>query len=421
MKLTAKAIERIKHDPAKGRQYDVKDDSTRGLYLRLAVTGRKAWVFRYKLRQKQRVIVIAEVSTADDTEESRKATGRMTLAGARDQAAVFTAMVNSHEDPGALRQKQQAARRGMPTVEEFGADFINLYSKPKKKTWKDDQESLKNWVYPRIGKIKLSDVHRRDIVAVLDEVRSAGYKRAPGLVLAVTRRMFRFAVERGILETSPCIYISERQPPAARKAMTAEQIRLWWNKADEAIESEEPTIHKPSALALKLLLLTGQRPGEVAGLRTDELRMNIAPTDGGPVWNIPAERRKRGKPHTVALTPEAVRVVKSALPYAKNGQLFVGAKGNGLRTDSGLLAPLREIFRNAEGRPTPHSARHTVATELASLGFDELEIALVLGHQSRTITGLVYINRRSLAGQRLLLEAWEKKLLAIQCGNNTNT
>lgn len=420
MKLTAKVVERIKHEPVKGRQYDIKDDLATGLYLRLSVSGRKAFVHRYKLKGKQRVLVLGEVANPLDTAETRTAASRLTLAEARQQAAIHTAAVARGDDPAGQRQKRQSDRRRMPTVEEFGQEYLERHAKPNKKTWKDDQEALKNWIYPKIGRIKMMDVNRRDIVAVIDAVRERGYKRQPGIVLAIVRRMFRFAVERGVLDSSPCIYITERQPPAARKAMTEDQIRKWWGATGEAITSGNPIIHKPSALALRLLLLTGQRPGEVAGLRVEELNLDAKPEDGGPVWKIPPERRKRNKPQSVALTPEAVKVIESALPYAVNGQVFARVRARpqvdnctALRTDSGLAGPLRKLLGEMEARPTPHSARHTVATELAQIGFDELEIALVLGHQSRSVTGMVYINRRSLVAQRKLLETWERRLLAI--------
>ena len=54
-----------------------------------------------------------------------------------------------------------------------------------------------------------------------------------------------------------------------------------------------------------------------------------------------------------------------------------------------------------------HAARHTVATELEALDYEEQDIARVLSHQSASITGRVYINRRSVNAQRRTLEAWK--------------
>lgn len=414
MKLTAKVVERLKHDPATGRQSEVKDDGTRGLFLRLYSSGHRSWIFRYKLRDQRRVIVLGEVASSGDSPEQRLTRGVLTLAEAREQAGNHAALVSKGEDPGAQLQKAKSERLRMPTVEEFAQEYIKRYSKLHNKNWKQNEQILAKWVLPEIGRLKLEDVHRRDVAALLDRCRDAGCTRQPGKILAVTRRMFRFAVERGVLDTSPVIYLAEKQPATTKRALTIDEIRRWWAIADD----ETPKVLRSVALALRLLLLTGQRPGEVAGLRIEELDLDARPEDGGPCWHIPGERRKREKPHFVALGPEAIRVINQALPDAQGGYLFPRARPvrdvwHPIRVDSGLWPGLIRVFGEVPDRPTPHMARHTVATELAVLGFDELEAALVLGHQSQGVTGKVYTHRRSVAKQRALIESWERRLMEI--------
>ena len=310
------------------------------------------------------------------------------------------------EDPGARAQQAAAERRRMPTVAEFAVEYVERYARPNKKSWDEDRRALANWVTPRIGRLKLDAVHRRDIAAVLDACRDAGNVRMPGSVLAVTRRMFRFAVERGVLDTSPVVHLSERQPEPARKAMSPDEIRTWWRGSDR--------VPAPSLLALRLLLLTGQRPGEVGGLRVEELDLDASE---GPTWYIPADRRKRGLPHAVALTPAAVEVIAEAMKLSDGVHVFVNASGGHVRVDSGMNRALRLIFGGVPGRPTPHAARHTVATEIEDLGFEESDAARVLGHARQGVTGKVYINRRSVATQRVLLEAWGRRLQEILTGD----
>jgi integrase len=217
--------------------------------------------------------------------------------------------------------------------------------------------------------------------------------------------MFRFGVERGVLEESPVVYLTERQPRPARRAMTPPEIYRWWRGTD----GTHPTEPKSVARALRLLLITGQRPGEVAGLQLAEL----GDDEEGPVWWIPAERRKSLMGHAVALAPLAAAVVLEAKKHSDGIYLFPSSRGGPGRVDSGLNRGLRLIFGEGENRPTPHAARHTVATELEGIGLEESEIARVLGHQSTTVTGRVYVNRRSMASQRSHLEAWERRLLDL--------
>ena len=398
MRLTAQAVDRLKIAPGE-RQRDVKDSGARGLYLRLYQSGRKTFLFRYKLAGRVRLLTLGDAAT-------------LGLAEARRLAHEAAAKVRAGTDPAAAEQQARAERRRMPTVSEFAAEYIARYAKPNKRTWDEDRRMLDGWVLPRIGRLKLDAVHRRDIVAVLDDCRDAGNVRMPGKLLAVTRKLFRFAVERGVIDASPVVYVTERQPKPARRAMTAADIRTWWAGTD----GSHPLVPKPVALGLRLLLLTGQRPGEVAGLRVAELDLDA---EGGAVWRIPADRRKRGIGHAVALTPRAEAIVREALDLSDGVHLFPSAAGGPGRVDSGLNRGLRTIFGNVEGRPTPHAARHSVATELEGIGLDEAEIARVLGHQSRGITGKVYVNRRSLSAQRRTLEAWERRLDEILTGQRS--
>lgn len=392
MKLTAQAVAKIAPTTAR---FDVKDDSTPGLYLRVNPTGAKTWRYRYKLADQVRVLTLGDAGT-------------VSLADARRLAHEARAKVRQGEDPAAAAQIAAAERRRMPTVAEFADEYIERYAKLRKKSWDDDRRMLDRWVTPRIGRVKLDAVHRRDIVAILDACRDAGNTRMPGAVLAVVRKMFRFAIERGVIEATPCAFITERQPRPARKAMTPEQIRTWWQGSD--------AVPPPVMLALRLLLLTGQRPGEVAGMQVAEINLDDA-EEGGPVWRIPGTRRKNGRDHAIALVPEAAEIVAQARAFAEGSEyLFPSAIGGPGRVDSGLNRALRTIFGAVGDRPTPHSARHTVGTELEGLGLEETEVARVLGHQSRTVTGVVYINRRSLAAQRRTLEAWTRRLNEILTG-----
>lgn len=399
IRLTETAAERYK--PEASRR-DIKDAVAAGLYLRIEPSGAKLWYFRYRIpaRNRSRFLKLGRFPT-------------MTVKAARAAAAEHWQTIQEGGDPAAAEQQAKAERRRMPTVEEFVPEYIERHARPNKKEWKADERMLTNWVVPQIGLVKLDQVHRRDVQAVIDACRDAGNTTQPGKVLAVTRRMFRLAVERGVLDNTPVQFIRERQPPPRDRSMAERTVAHWWHATGEAIESETPAVPLPMALALRLLLLTGQRPGEVSGLRLDELDLDH---EGGPLWRIPGERRKRGKSHAVALTPEAVRVVELARErVATDTYLFPTRDGGPGRVDSGLIRSLGRLFHERDDRPTPHDARHTVATELEGLEFEEGEVARVLGHHSPTVTGR-YINRRSLTAQRRALEAWEGRLFHIAGG-----
>ncbi len=397
-KLTEKSIQRL----SAKKQRDVCDGGAIGLSLRVATSGRKVWRYRYQLRGKTQIMTLGEWPD-------------VSLTDARALAGQYRSAVVAGENPAAQHQREQSAKREMPTVAEFIPEYIARHAKPNKMSWKADELILQKWIEPRIGLLRMDEVTRRDIVRILDECRDEGNVRQPGKVLAVTRMLFKVAIQRGVLDATPCIYITESQPAPAKQAMTREEIRQWWGATGEAIDSANPSIPIPVALALRLLLLTGQRPGEIAAITRDELHLD---SEYGPFLLIKGERRRKGrakggKPHAVALEPLAIEVVEQALELSGSDYLFEKPSGGPVRVDSGLGDAVESIY-SKHPRPTPKAARHTVATELAELGVDEYHVGRVLGHASKTVTGTVYINSRvneaALRNQRNLLSSWEARL-----------
>ena len=391
--LTAKGIAALKC-PAGKRFVDVKDGATRGLYLRVHSTGRKVYRVRYKLDGTVRVLTIGPI-------------GDVSLVGARARAAAVAQLVDKGLDPAGEDQRKKAEQRATPTVEQFAQVYIEKYAKENKRSWKDDEANLRNWVIPEIGKIRIDRVRKRDLVHVIDAVKAAGHVRQPSLVFAVVRRMFRFALDRDVVFDSPARTMSVPQPASrAGRALDEDEIRCWW-----ALTHDEELALSPR-LALRLLLLTGQRGSEVFGARLSEIDLEAG------YWAIPSERRKLAKhssrpDHVLPLAPLALATIKEALMLGGDEFLFPNSKGNGPESvDSRPRSILRNGFRDRPYIPVTHDARRTVATYLSDeLGHPESEVARVLGHYSSSVTARYIRASEGTAGR--LLRAWEARLAAI--------
>ena len=126
-------------------------------------------------------------------------------------------------------------------------------------------------------------------------------ERAPGQarnVLKVTRKMFSFALQREIVVINPFSNITssvpELSPNKRERVLTADEVLQLWEKL------EDPTVSgsEETRRCLRLILVTGQRPGEVAGMHRDEI--------DGRWWTIPAQRTKNRREHRVYLTDSAI-------------------------------------------------------------------------------------------------------------------
>ena len=118
-------------------------------------------------------------------------------------------------------------------------------------------------------------------------------------VFAFLNTMFRFALneENNVLEYSPCFGM--KKPGGREKKKTRylkdDEIVKFWNGLNDSL------IAPPIINALKLILLTGQRPSEICGIHSDEINNRW--------WTIPGERTKNGSDHSVYLSDLALETI----------------------------------------------------------------------------------------------------------------
>jgi integrase len=391
MKLTAKAVEKLRHEGALHFR-DIKDDGTPGLYLRILGSGEKRWIMRYKLGAKTRVGTFGDA-------------GKIGLADARTKAFAWHAIIREGRDPASEERRTAAAERRLPSVAAFAREYIERYAKPNKRSWREDERLLRHDVLPAIGDLRIDTVTRRDIVLVLDAIRDRGAAVLANRALAVTRRTFAFAVERGVIEASPFVGVrASRETPRARTLSDDELRRLW-----AATAPASPGIEPTTRLALRLLLLTGARAGEVCGAPRDEISTEAAE------WVIPGERTKNGRQHRIPLSEQAMEIVQEAAALHRGDWLLPAARGAGHVTAGGVLEAVQRILGSGV---TVHDLRRTTATGLQRLGI-RLEVTeALLNHVSGTRAGVVGIYQRHdwSAEKRAALDAWARHILALAAG-----
>lgn len=181
--LTAAAVERLK-PPAEG-QVEHFDAGFPGLALRISYGGGRSWVYFYRTHGKQRRITLGTYPA-------------LSLADAREAWRMARAAVERGEDPAAA--KVEAKRREPDTVRRVGEDFIARYAKPRNRTADEVARMFAQHLYPTLGHRRIETVTRRDVLDLLDGIEARTSGARANRVLANVRRLFGWAVERGILE-----------------------------------------------------------------------------------------------------------------------------------------------------------------------------------------------------------------------------
>jgi integrase len=219
--------------------------------------------------------------------------------------------------------------------------------------------------------------------------------------------MCGWAVERGIIENSPC---EKMKAPAGERSrdrvLRDDEIRLAWRAFEKA--------GWPFGPLAQLLLLTGARRDEVAEMTWQEIDF------AAKTWTIAKERTKNGVAHEIALSDTALRVLKN-IPRIGDGRGLVFTTTNGRTPVSGFSRFKAQIdaAMGAEAMApekwTLHDLRRTAASGMAGLGVAPHVVEAVLNHRSGTIKGVAAVyNRYSYSAEkRRALEAWARNIDAV--------
>jgi integrase len=218
--------------------------------------------------------------------------------------------------------------------------------------------------------------------------------------------MFNFAAERGHLDHSPLAGMRSRAKETARaRVLSDDEIKALWAALD--LESTVD-LYRLTKLALKVILLTGQRPGEVAGMRWDQIMDDL--------WIIPAEQRKNQEENRVPILPMLKDVIEEARAYSSDSPfVFRSSHGENRSVTVGALANALRRHRAEIGIPerfTPHDLRRTVRTRLAEIGITDIVAEKLLGHKLQGILA-VYNRHPYDMEKRAALSLWEQRLQSI--------
>ncbi len=385
--LTELKLKRYKGTP--GKREILWDRGGLGL---LIGARKKTWVFQYSLDGKRPMITLGEYPL-------------MSLTDAQLKAHEARVSVKRGIDPGAVMKEAKHAQKSAPTFEEIVSEFWDR-ELGKQKSGEDRRRLLLKDVVPVWGRLKVKDIKRRHIVMLLDEIEKRS-KSTRNHIHSVLSRLFNFAAERGVIEDSPCTRIKKPKEESRARVLTDDEIKLVWAALNT--DNKEVDIYVITKLALKMILLTGQRPGEVVGMAWDELE-----PEG--FWTIPAGRMKGAEAHRVPLCPMALEIIEQARIYSSDcPYVFRSSYKDASPITRAALS--RAIVRHwkimgLQEPFTPHDLRRTLRTRLAELGVSDIIAERVIGHKLQGMLGIYNRHPYDLE-KRDALEKWEQKLRLI--------
>jgi hypothetical protein len=250
-KLNDLLLRRLK---ARASIYRVWDTQQRGLLVQVQPSGNKIWKVVFHSGGRPRWYTIGP-------------TNAVSLGDARRIAARIMLAVLEGKDP----QADRTAERSRGTFEELAARYVNQHAKKNNKSWAQAERLVRRYLVPKWGKLQAANIARSDVETLLAAIT------APVLanqVLASASAIFTWAVKKSIVSVNPCSLI-ERNPTKSRERVLSDgEVPLFWEAFDD--------VGLVRSTALKLILLTGQRPGEIICMHRDHIA-----ADGW--WTLPGE------------------------------------------------------------------------------------------------------------------------------------
>jgi integrase len=406
--LTALAVERIK--PCEKR-VEIPDALAPGLYLVVQRSGYKSWAVRYRLNGRTAKHTIGRFPAFD-------------LARARIEARAVLEDVQRGKAP--KQAHADAAAAAPRTFAWLGEQFVERYAKGRKRTWREDERNLRGEFADWAARTA-SEISKGDILELLEKKAKSAPIRARRL-FALVRKLFSWAVEVDLLAESPAASIKTRNLPGKERS----RDRVLRDDELLALQRALERLEWPWAPIITLALLTGQRRGECAGVRWQDLDLDAR------VWTLPSERTKAGRVHDVPLTEELVQLIeklprfeRSAFVFPAAGSNYTAASGFSkakARLDRLMVAELAKMSA-MDGKPHAfadwrvHDLRRTCATVLQRLNVQPHVVSALLNHSpGQTISTVtqVYARHRYSDERRAALEAWGNYLAALREKKNRN-
>jgi integrase len=366
-----------------------------GLYMQIADSGARSWVFRFRQNGRLREMGLGPLS-------------RVSLGEARKVAAGYREMVRDQIDP-ILTRREQRRRQLLDIASDNNVTFrdaAEAYIRTREPEWRNRKHvqqwgnTLKTYAYPVIGDVAVNRIDTAMMVRILQPIwtkKAETARRVRGRIKAILDAEAVMGHRTG---SNPARYVDHLQlvlPRSKKRSQIRHHAAMPWEELPNFVLELEGRPRR-AARSLHLLILTATRTNEVRFARPEEFDLE------NRIWSISGDRTKSGRPLRVPLCERAVEIVRNALPKARYGYLFPGYKNGQPLSNMAMLSLMKRMSRHGI---TVHGFRSTFRDWIAECtdypdSLAEEALAHVIGSQ----TVAAYRRRDQLERRRIMMDDW---------------
>ena len=360
--------------PASGYRI-IFDNKIEGFGVRITAAGAKSFVLNYRVDGEKRRFTIGKFPA-------------WTVDAARDE--VKKRLLPAINGKGADPVREKKARSAEPKLADLATEYLDQHAtiKKREKSVYEDKRMLNNIILPKLGKLRVSAVTRRNVESLHNSLRKTPYQA--NRVLSLLSKMFTFAMDGEMRTDNPAKGIGRFKEDRREAWFSREQLQALAIALDNYAEQD-------AADALRLLIVTGARPGEVIGATWPMFDLQRG------TWNKPSHHVKEKKMEHTPLNPTAVMILQRIAAHRTGIHLFPGRDAGTARTT--LRNAWKQVCKAAglatqyhvkgkRGKPLPrwkptvrvYDLRHTFASHLISRNWSLQLVGKLLGHTQAATT-----------------------------------
>jgi integrase len=371
----------------KDKPYKLADGG--GLYLLIQSNGSKLWRLRYRFNGQENMLAFGTFPSTS-------------LASARTKREEARSLLASGMNPSVKRKldKIAAATAARNTFGDVAAEHLaNLEANgTAATTMKKNRWMLQKLCTP-IAKRPIADITAAEILDLLKKVEKSGRRETATSLRGKIGSVFRYGVVTLRATTDPTYALRGAllKVKVTHRAAIIDELQLGALMRSVDEYDGWPTLRA----ALQLIALTMTRPGELRGMKRNEINFDKA------IWRIPAERMKMRRPHDVPLSKQALTIIKDIWPLSENGELVLPSIRSLDRplSENAMNSALRRMGYSQE-EMTAHGFRSSASTILNERGFNPDVIEAALAHVDDNEIRRAYNRAKYLAERTKLMQDW---------------
>ena len=367
----------------------------KGLRMLIKTNGSRYWRLSYRYQGKQRTLALGVYPD-------------VSLKMAREERDKAKQLLKQGIDPN--QAKREKKNQYLMTNSNTFSVLAEQWWKFEKGKWKEDHANrlwrrLKTNSFQIMDAKPIDKIKPKDILVVVAKIEKRSALDVASRVLQDIRRVFNFAVKRGLLDINPASELTGVVKTYKRKHQPSMQNYELGNFMHD-LEEYGKRGFLITQYALQLLIYTFTRSGEIRGATWDEFEFEKS------LWRIKPERMKMGTEHIVPLSKQALDVLVGIQDITGNNGLLFPSKTNRNKpmSDNTMRCAMRRMGydgnHKTKSKATPHGFRANASSILNEQGFNPDAIERQLSHMERNSVRAAYIHHARYMEERTEMMQW---------------